>query len=464
MELVTTLESWLAAGVGFVWGWPSKAPFLVILCLGGGLYFTLRYGFVQFRAFRHAIDVVRGKFDHDSDEGDISHLQALSTAVSGTVGLGNIAGVAIAIKTGGPGAVFWMWMIGLLGMATKFTECTLATHYRHKMSDGEVRGGPMYYILDGLGKSWKWLASFFAFACAIAAFGGGNMFQSNQVAQILHDNFGVENWLSGLVFASLVGTVIIGGIKRIGHVAGVLVPAMCSVYVMGALLICVMNIAELGEVFAMVVRDAFSLKPMIGGSFGAMIMIGVQRAVFSSESGFGTAPIAHAAAKSDYGVRQGVVSLLEPFIDTVVVCSATAFVILLSGVYTSGEANGVTLTVNAFDTFFSGFGTYFVTTAVVLFAFSTAISWSYYGIVGANYAGGERTTTPYRWLYIGALFIGAVWSLTPLLHFMDLSLAMMLIPNMLVCLALSGKVAKLSKEYFAKLKEGEMHRSDVANS
>ncbi|MBI4125833.1 MAG: alanine:cation symporter family protein, partial [Deltaproteobacteria bacterium] len=347
--------------------------------------------------------------------GSISHYQALSAAISATVGLGNIAGVAIAIKMGGPGSVFWMWMIGLVGMATKFTECTLSTHFRRRMPNGELRGGPMYYMTEGLGRNWKWLAVFFAFACMISSFGIGNMFQSNQTAQVLNDYFQIPPWLTGGVLGLLLALVIIGGIKRIGRVAGFLTPFMCIVYVLGAFSICLLHYDQLDDMLLLILNNAFSSEPLIGGTLGTTVIWGVRRAIFSSESGLGSAPIAHAAAKTDYGIRQGIVALLEPFIDTIVVCSATAVVVIMSGMYTS-EVNGVTLAAKSFDFFYPGFGNYFVAAAVLLFAFSTAISWSYYGEVSANFLFGPKFALAYKCLYVVMFFIGAVWALDPIIN------------------------------------------------
>ncbi|MBI2343275.1 MAG: sodium:alanine symporter family protein [Deltaproteobacteria bacterium] len=454
--MLETIERVLSQAVGFIWNWP-----VVMLCLGGGLYFTVRLGFIQFRGFPHALKVVAGRYDRAGEPGAISHYQALSAALSATVGLGNIAGVAIAVKMGGPGAVFWMWMIGLLGMATKFTECGLATHFRTTLPSGEVRGGPMYYIVRGLGARWRWLAILFSTFCVIASFGIGDMFQSNQTAQVLRDYFGVPVWVTGGVMAALVALVIIGGIRRIGQVAGYLVPFMCATYVIGAGIICLIHFGEWCAMLGVIVRDAFSLRPLVGGSLGAVIIIGVRRALFSSESGFGSAPIAHAAARSEVGMRQGFVALLEPFIDTIVVCSATASVILLSGTYLNSQADGVSLTVQAFDHFFPGFGSIFVSYAVTLFAFSTAISWSYYGEVSAHHLFGERAVAPYKWCFVLFFFIGAIWTLTPIMNFSDVANALMLIPNVLVLFALSNVAARLTGDYFAKLRRKEFTMDPV---
>lgn len=467
------LETWLTTAAGYLWGWPGAdgewpwwpqgLSLLVLLVMGGGLYFTLRFGLIQLRGFVHSLRVIAGQYDRPGEPGAISHLQALSAALSGTVGLGNIAGVAIAVKTGGPGAVFWMWMLGFVGMATKFCECSLATHYRHAMPNGELRGGPMYYIVDGLGQRWRWLAVLFCFFCIMTSFGGGNMFQSNQVAQIFADSFHVPTWITGVVLAIALGLVIIGGIQRIGRVAGVLVPVMCLIYVVGAVLICVTHPVAWWRMMGLIIQDAFALKPLLGGSLGAIIIIGVQRAVFSSESGFGSAPIAHAAARTDEGVRQGIVALLEPFIDTLVVCTATASVILLSGVYQTSEATAVTLTVEAFDVFLPGFGRYFVAIAVGLFAYSTAIAWSYYGQVAAQYVFGPKADKPYRVIFVLMYLLGAIWvgehaNYGPVMNFTDVCVALMVIPNVMVCLWLSGTVARLQKDYFRRLRSGAMSR------
>lgn len=454
MPFLETVEQGLGTLSGYIWNWP-----VVVLCLGGGLYFTIRFGFIQFRGFAHAWKILTGRYDKANEPGNISHLQALSTAVSATVGLGNIAGVAIAIKMGGPGAVFWMWVVGLLGMATKFTECTLSSELRAKMPDGELRGGPMYYITQGLGKNWKWMAAAFAFFCMTASFGIGNMFQSNQTAQALSDYFNIPAWVTGLTLAILLGLVIIGGIKRIGQVAGFMVPFMCITYVVGALSICVMHIDQWGAMLQLIFADAFAPAPIAGGTLGAVIIWGVRRAIFSSEAGMGSAPIAHAAAKTEYGVRQGIVALLEPFIDTIVICSATASVILLSGLYT-GDTTGVTLTANAFDRFYPGFGNYFVTFAVTLFAFSTAISWSYYGEVSANYLFGEKAAFTYKGVYVLLFFLGALWKVGAIINFSDVMNAMMVIPNIIALLFLSNKVKKLTDDYFHKLKAGEFAKGE----
>jgi len=458
MTMIETIEATLNSLVGLVWSWP-----VVILCLGAGFFITVLTGGIQFRAFMHAIAVVRGKFDKEGEHGEISHMQALSAAVSATVGLGNIAGVAIAVKTGGPGAVFWMWMIGLVGMATKFAECGLGTIYRVQDDDGNYRGGAMYYITKGIPERFPGLsgvvgplAMFFAFACAVASLGGGNMFQSNNVASLLEASFNIPPVATGVVLAAAVGAVILGGIKRIGQVAGILVPLMCGGYILGAVGICLMNIGDVGPAIALIFSDAFSGQAAAGGALGAVIITGVRRAVFSSEAGLGSAPIAHAAARTDEPLRQGIVALLEPFIDTIVVCSATALVIVMAGMYGAGapDLDGAALTAAAFDHFVPGFGNRFLAFAVCLFAFSTAISWCYYGETSTQYMFGSKAVLPFKVLFVAAVFVGAVWKLGPVIAFSDLTLGLMVVPNLLAVLLLSGKLREETTSYFDKLKSG----------
>ncbi|MFW5878280.1 MAG: alanine/glycine:cation symporter family protein [Myxococcota bacterium] len=604
------IAEWLATAAGLAWNYP-----VVILCLGAGLWFTLRLGFVQIRGFGHAIKVVAGKYDEKDQQGQLSHLQALSAAVSATVGLGNIAGVAIAVALGGPGAVLWMWIIGVLGMATKYVECGLGTVYREQSEDGTVRGGPMYYMRKGLGQSWAPMAGAFALFCMISSFGIGNMFQSNQAARGMDFYFDVPPWMTGAILVTLIGLVILGGIKRIGKVAGLLVPFMCATYVLGGLFICLANIDLLPGAFAVIFKDAFTGEAAAGGSIGTVIIWGVRRAIFSSEAGLGSAPIAHAAAKTDEPMRQGVVALLEPFIDTIVVCSITALVIVMSGYYgddrilvldepmegqvsalsaadyddesgtlrldhapapvydasrrlnathyrfdcvhephegegarkieirtlteageekaravyilsaeapedlgddevheaCSGgdeahqhmlaipsagksdlftvsilhheaeraealrapswevrepsyvtELGGIELTTTAFDTFLPGFGNFFVSLAVLLFAFSTALSWSYYGETGAAYLLGRRAVLPFKIAFLAAFFMGALWALGPVMNFSDLMMALMAVPNILAILLLSKKVTALTSDYFGKLRRGEMDEPRIS--
>jgi AGCS family alanine or glycine:cation symporter len=450
------IEGAMETLVGYVWWWP-----LIILCVGSGLVFTILTRGVQFRAFGHAIQVVRGKYDKPEDAGEISHFKALTTALSATVGLGNISGVAIAISVGGPGAVFWMWVIGLLGMAVKFAECSLAMKFRHEFADGHVGGGPMYTIERGLGKNWTWMAVAFAVMVTISSFGGGNMFQTNQAASIFATNFGIEPWITGIAITTLVGLVIIGGIQRIGQVTSFLVPFMCGIYILGAIVILILNASAVPGVFGTIFENAFSSEPLLGGTLGVVITQGVRRATFSNEAGLGSAPIAHAAAKTDEPIREGVVASLGPFIDTIVVCTMTALIIIITGAY-NPDIQGVEVTAHAFDAGIDGFGQYFVPIAVLMFAVSTVISWSYYGEKGIEFL--ARKIAPnvvkpavatYKALFCVAAFFGSVFSLDLVVNFSDAMLGMMAVPNLIACLLLAPLLLKMTKSYFDRLKAGE---------
>lgn len=372
------INSMLSQIVGMVWGLP-----LVILLAGTGILLSIYLKGVQFKYLKHIWHILRGKFDNPNEPGQITHFQALCTALSATVGLGNIAGVAVAIKLGGPGAVFWMIAIGLLGMATKFTEASLALMYRKIDSNGEVHGGPMYYITLGLGSKFKFLAQFFAVACIFATLGAGNMFQSNSVAVLLNDNFNISQTWTGIVLSLLVGVVILGGIKRIANISSKLLPFMGGIYILASLFVIITHAEALPSLIATIFHDAFNGTAMAGGVTGialrTVIVQGIRRACFSNEAGLGSAAIAHSAASTDQPIREGLVASVGPFIDTVVICTMTALVILLSGVWTSGDLNGVSLTAKAFDSSIKGFGLYFMPVAVSLFAYSTLLSWSYYG-------------------------------------------------------------------------------------
>lgn len=439
--------------VGYVWGLPT-----VFILLGAGLFLTLALGGIQFKGFVHAIKVVLGRYDDPSDPGQISHFQALTTALSATVGLGNIAGVAVAIHMGGPGATFWMIVAGFLGMASKFAECTLAVKYREIDEKGTVKGGAMYYIEKGLGRKWKPLAMFFAFAAIMSSFGAANMFQANQVASIMSSGFGIPPLATGIVLAVMTGVVIIGGIKRIGHVTSVLVPVMGGIYIAGALLVILMNIAQVPALLAQIVTDAFTGTAAVGGFTGIavsqVIINGIRRAVFSNEAGLGSAPFAHAAASTNEPVREGAVALLEPFVDTIVICTMTSLVILISGAWTQ-DANGVELTAMAFDSAIPGFGTWFVPIAVFLFAYSTLLSWSYYGERSVGYLFGERSVIVYKLVFCCLAVVGAVWTVGPVLNFSDIMLALMAVPNLIAVVLLFPKLKEDTNRYFGKLSRGE---------
>ena len=444
--IATALEQ----AVGLIWG-----MWLVVLLAGTGLFLTIRLGLPQVRGFRHSIDLLRGKYDDEHDPGEISHFQALSAALSATIGLGNIAGVAIAVSTGGPGALVWMWLIGFIGMATKAASCTLSVLYRKVDPDGTVRGGPMYYIEQGLGPSWRPVAMLFAGLVAIASFGGGNMFQANQVAEAMGNAYGLPRWLTGLALAGGVALVIIGGIRRIGQVASRLVPAMCLIYLGGAATVLLIHAGDIPAAFGIIFADAFTGNAVAGGVLGEVIRQGVRRGTFSNEAGLGSAPIAHAAAKTNWAAREGLVAMLGPFIDTIVVCTMTGLVIVITGFHTRYEeiSVGVGLTAAAFDSVLTGFGTFFVNTAVLLFAFSTMISWSYYGEQGAWYLFGRRASLPFKAVFVVMIFVGAVWKLDSVVNFSDASFGLMAVPNVLALLLLSGKIRAEHHRYFSAMSE-----------
>jgi AGCS family alanine or glycine:cation symporter len=446
--------------VNFVWGDAIGFPLLVCLLFGSGAFFSIYYGFPQLRLFKHALDVVRGKYDKPGDSGEISHFQALCAALSGTIGLGNIAGVAVAIAAGGPGAVFWMWISGLLGMTTKFTSISLSLIHREVNEDGSVNGGPMYTIKHGLGKNFMWLAVLFSFFAIASSFGAGNMFQANQATSILNEAFGIPTYLSGTVLLICAGLVLIGGIKRIGGVAGRLVPIMVSLYFIAAIGILLVHIGDVPAMLAQIVTDAFTGTAAAGGFQGVIVkevvLQGVRRGTFSNEAGMGSAAIAHSAARST-PIQEGVVGLLEPFIDTVVVCTITALVILITGAWTEAPMDiaGVNLTSYAFASVYGKAGEILVLMTVVLFAFSTIISWSYYGEKGVTFLFGKKGVMPYRVIFTVFILIGALLKLDPVINISDALFGLMAFPNLLANLLLAGTLKKELKKYTADLKAGK---------
>ncbi len=631
------LSDILGKAVEIVWYYP-----VVFLCLFCGILFTLRFWFIQFRGFKHAIQLLKGTYDDPNEPGHITHFQALMAALSGTIGLGNIAGVAIAISIGGPGTIFWMWLVGILGMATKFVECTLGTKYRHTDPETkEVYGGPMVYIKKRLPKYLQPLGILFAVSTIFGAFGAGGMFQANQAASALSSYFNIPPLITGALLAIFIALVIIGGIKRIGNVASKIVPSMCIIYVFGALIICILNIQAIPGVISLIISDAFSGAAVAGGSIGTVILWGVRRAVFSNEAGLGSASIAHAAVKTNYPIREGIVASVGPFIDTIIVCTATAIVIILGGqygnnAYTPGSdpitfkdqfiqtgkskswhisdtndgqgrrliyktnrkkieayntplfdvvkktktwygtptttllgsgiqfktkrgrgnyavlvkdkngnkvtslklhgdekfffissnidkklqvvyfklnktrsnntwqthtiefkndtkgwikekdylhqmslefivdknskgieiddifvgspKNGIELTIASFDQFLSGFGSIFITIAVVLFAFSTMITWSYYGEIALIFLFGKKAILPFKWVFISIILLGSTITLNSVLNFSDLMIGLMVIPNVIALIYLIEDVFDDSSNYFKKLKNNEFKR------
>lgn len=430
-----------------VWG-----PPMLVLLVGTGLYLTFLLKGVQFRAIFHSLYLAFVKRKEEGAEGDISHFQALMTALAATVGTGNIAGVATAIASGGPGALFWMWMTGLVGMATKFSEALLAVKYRETDADGRMRGGPMYYIANGLG--WKWLGAVFAVFASIAAFGIGNMTQSNSVAAVLESTFNVPTWITGLILMIATALVIIGGIKSIGRVTSVIVPAMIVLYMAAGIAAILINIDTLPAIIELVFTQAFTPTAAAGGFAGAMVReavrFGVARGVFSNESGLGSAGIAAAAAQTRDPVTQALVSMTQTFIDTLIVCSITGFVIIGSGMWTSGET-GAALTAAAFSKVLSGeFGAYIVALGLVLFAYSTVLGWSYYGEKSIVYLFGDKVAMPYRVVFCLFVGIGAVAQLDLVWAISDVMNGLMAVPNLIGLIFLSGVVAAETRRYFAK--------------
>ena len=504
----------------------TPIPLIVVFLLLGGIFFTFRYSFINVRMFGHSIRVIRGHYDNPADHGEISHFQALTSALSATVGLGNIAGVAVAITQGGPGAVFWMWVVAFFGMSSKFSSCTLAQMYRritpeahdhgsadakHKPEPGKqhVLGGPMVYLYEGMkdkfgekGKSLgAILASLFAFFAIMGSLGGGNMFQGNQTFAIFSDVIfeqHIENkselmtrinagdmaakadlakaeerafakkselkqkyaWVGGLIMTILVGLVIVGGIKRIGTVTSKLVPAMCIFYVLVCIAILLTNFAEIPSMFASIFKGAFTPKAVGWGGIMGVLVVGVKRGAFSNEAGLGSASIAHSAAKTEEPVREGLVAMLGPFVDTIIVCTMTALAILTTGAYRSGRAGnfsneGVGITASAFSSL-SPIFTYMLAIAVFVFAYSTMISWSYYGERASEYLFGHKGIKVYRVIFLLFVFLSPLISLDNVIGFTDLLILSMAYPNIFGMVILSGKVAEKAKDYCQRLKNGEI--------
>jgi len=541
-----SLQTILTDISGIVWGWP-----MVVLLVGTGIFLTLKLGFPQFRLFRHAWRVIAGHYDDPNDEGDINHFQALSAALSATIGIGNIAGVATAVHWGGPGALFWMWITAVFGMATKFTTCTLSHKFRDVHEDGTVSGGPMYSIENGLGRNWKPMAVVFAILALVASLGTPNLVQSNTVAVSLQRDFGIAPWFSGMIMAVLVAVVILGGIRRIGRVASRLVPFMATVYIAGALIIIGVNYANIIPALGLIVNNAFTPTAEIGGFFGSAWIVtltwGIKRGLFSNEAGLGSAPIAHAAAKTKESVREGVVAMLGPFIDTLVICTLTGLVLVTTGVWhekyadviegqyiaeltiyqgeispdnletripysgtiqvENGEPEqdftifhetgtvdnvvfqsrdglaessvftgmlsveqgqiqttqpatadlivmgdmaltGAELTAQGFSRGLPGrWGNYIVSIGIMLFAFSTALAWSYYGDRSIEYLVGPAGIMPYRIVYVIFIFLGSVLTLNTVWTFADITMGLMALPNLLATLGLVNKVQSWTKTY-----------------
>ncbi len=442
------IADWNSSLNGLVWGWP-----MIVLLLGTGLVLTLVTGAVQFRYLGLALREVLGRItQRGAAPGSVSPFQAVATALASTVGVGNIAGVATAISLGGPGALFWLWISGVLGMCTKFSEIVVALHYREPDAAGVMRGGAMYILRKGLGLPW--LGVVFAVLVSIAAFGIGNMVQANSVAASLEASFGVPPWVSGLALAAVAAAVILGGIRRIGEVAEVLVPLMAMLYLAGGLFVLVRFAAEIPAALVLVFDGAFSGTAAAGGFAGATVMLalryGVARGLFSNEAGLGSAPMVHAAARTDHPVRQGLYGIFEVFVDTLLVCTTTGLVILVTGAWREG-ATGAALAGQAFSIGLPGtWGNLVVTTSLMLFAFSTVIGWSYYGETGVVYLFGTRATLPYRLLWLVFIYLGAIGSLHLIWDVADTLNGLMAVPNLIAILASIPLLRRLIREFFRR--------------
>jgi alanine or glycine:cation symporter, AGCS family len=442
--LFSQIEALVGKVGAFAWG-----PPMLIFLVGTGFYLTIGLRGLQFRKLWYALWLALVKRKEDTDEpGDITHFQALMTALSATVGTGNIAGVATAIAAGGPGALFWMWITGLVGMATKYSEAVLAVKYRITDENGEMSGGPMYYISRGLG--WKWLGTLFAIFAAIAAFGIGNMVQSNSVADAVNATFHVPFYLTGIILMVFTALVVLGGIKSIGRITGVVVPIMIIFYMGGCLIILLFKVSAIPAALALVVREAFTPTAASGGFAGATVMMairmGVARGVFSNESGLGSAPIAAAAAQTRHPVLQALVSMTQTFIDTIIVCTMTGLVLILTGAWKSGKT-GAELTSYAFDLGVAG-GEYIVTIGLILFAYSTILGWCYYGEKSVEYLFGTIAVKPYRYLFVVAVGLGAVAKLDFVWSLSDTFNGLMAIPNLIGLLALSPIIISETRNFF----------------
>ena len=438
----TTLHHVHALG-GDIWG-----PSMIILLVGTGAYLTLKLGFLQFSLLPYALKIAFSRKQDQSSPGDISQFQALMTALAGTIGTGNIAGVATAVVMGGPGAIFWMWMTALVGMATKYAEGLLAVKYRVRDELGNMAGGPMYYIEKGL--NMKWLAILFAFFGMIASLGTGSSVQSNSVAQSIYSSFSVPGWMTGLVLTVMTAMVLIGGIKSIGKVASVIVPFMALFYVIGGLCIILMNHELVIPAIRLIFQDAFTGQAVAGGALGTVIRFGVARGLFSNEAGLGTAPIAAAAAKTDTPVKQALVSMTGTFIDTIVVCSITGLALVMGGLYQGqGGLTGAALTTQTFDQMLPGPGGWIVTIGLVFFSYSTILGWSYYGEKCTQYLFGSAAVKPFRTVYTAFVMIGAIASLDIVWALSDVFNGLMAFPNLVGILLLSGVVVAETKKFRA---------------
>ena len=454
--MLDTIQYITTQFANYAWG-----PWLLCLLLGGGFYFLACSKFAPFFYLRHAVDLVRGKYDNPNDPGHISHFSALTAALAGTIGMGNIAGVALAIQIGGPGAIFWMWITAILGIATKFFTCSLAVMYRGYDDNGELQGGPMYVIREALPKRWHFLASVFA---VVGLIGCLPALQSNQLIQIFRDLVMVDQGLlgadedpfmfnlsSGIVLAGITGAVIFGGLHRIAGTARVLVPVMTAVYLVAVLVALTLNAGAIPAAFAMILTDAFTGEAAAGGSLLAVVLYGVQRGAYSNEAGMGTESLVHGAAKTNEPIREGLVAMIGPIVDTLIVCTATALMILIAGTWQSDASQGVTLTANAFSTLLGPAGTLVVFVCVLCFATTTIFTYSFYGSQCASFVFGTKYINAYRMVFVLSIVLIAVVSIESAVSLIDGSFALMAIPTMVSAILLAPKVLAAAKIYFAKL-------------
>ena len=451
MELI---NDYLASFTEFIWG-----PPILILLLGGGLFFTFYCRFTPFRYLNHGFKILLGKMDNPDDPGQISHFQALSSALASTVGMGNISGVAIAIHVGGPGALFWMWVSAIVGMSTKFFTCTLAILYRGYDENGEIQGGPMYVISEGMSDKFKPLAYFFSIA---GIFGCLALFQANQLTQIVIEQLFIDSsfvqsnimfskLFIGILISLIVSMVIFGGIKKIGIVASKLVPLMVIIYLLCGFYIIISNFLELGGIIALILKDAFTGEAVLGGSLGAVIITGIRRAAFSNEAGIGTESMAHGAAMTKEPVREGLVAMIGPFIDTIIVCTITGFSILLTGVWTDSSLNGISMTSKAFSIAMPTIGQPLLILIVFIFSITTMIGYSYYGSKCSAFIFGNKSKLYYRIFYTISLTIASIITLDMVINFVDGMFALMAFPTMISTIILAPKVMNEAKIYFSKI-------------
>ena len=452
--MIDRLDTIIASFAELMWGTP-----LLVLLLGGGAFFTLYCRFIPFRYIKHGFNILMGKYDDPNDPGQVNHFQALSSALASTVGMGNISGVAVAIHTGGPGALFWMWMSAVVGMATKFFTCTLAILFRGKDENGEVQGGPMYVITEGLPKSFHFLAYLFAVA---GLFGCFSLFQANQLTQIIQDQIFVPldlfsqnpmkgQLLIGVLLTGIISLVIFGGIRRIGQVAARLVPAMVLLYMFCGLFILLGNIANLDDIFLLIINDAFTGHAIAGGTLGTVMITGIRRAAFSNEAGIGTESMAHGAAITKEPVREGLVAMLGPMIDTLVVCSVTGFAILSTGVWTDSSLNGISMTSAAFKEGLPFMGETMLLIIVSIFSITTIIGYSYYGSKCTAFLFGNKWKQPYRVIYALSLIPAAVISIDMVVNYVDGMFAVMGVPTMISTIILAPRVMEAARDYFSRL-------------